>query len=46
MTISFMGTQGFTWFIGKVEDNNDPARLGTSFLLEQHLLRFSIRASM
>jgi len=28
MTVSFMGTQGFTWFVGKVEDNNDPARLG------------------
>lgn len=23
-----MGTQGFTWFIGTVEDNNDPDRLG------------------
>ncbi len=28
MITKFMGTQGFTWFIGTVEDNNDPAKLG------------------
>lgn len=28
MITKFMGTQGFAWFIGTVEDNNDPLRLG------------------
>lgn len=28
MITKFMGVQGFVWFIGVVEDNNDPDRLG------------------
>jgi hypothetical protein len=28
MTPNFIGTEGFLWFIGRVEDNDDPARLG------------------
>ncbi len=28
MITKFMGTEGFRWFIGTVEDNNDPAKLG------------------
>jgi hypothetical protein len=28
MITKFMGNQGFTWFVGNVEDNNDPDKLG------------------
>ena len=28
MITKFMGVQGFTWFVGTVEDNNDPKQLG------------------
>lgn len=28
MAFKFMGVQGYTWFIGTVEDNNDPQKLG------------------
>jgi hypothetical protein len=28
MIPKFMGTEGFFWFFGVVEDNNDPLKLG------------------